>query len=408
MIDKTFNNLVGIINNNDIANLRNYEENGMLDYKEGAPLLGDDKNKEEFAADVVSFANTAGGILIYGIREKNGVPEEIVPFSVDDLQKGIDTLKLKIDQILKSKITPELYGCKIESINQGEKFVLIIKISKSFNAPHAVVKSSGECRFYGRRQAGKKEIYSYNEIKNAFTLNESLNEKIRKFRHFRTNQIINNETPLPLNNNPKIILHLTPLSAFSENKAYDIEQFYNNRVHFPAIAEACTVRPHVKQPNTQRRNLEGILFHYSCDKNNSYQHYIQVYRNGIVESVDGAILEIRENQKIILGGLYEKQLIFALANYIEAYKLLGVDPPIVLALTFTDVKNYYMYIDYQKYPYDRSEPILSDELILPEIIMTNLNEPPEKILKPIFDLVWNACGFAKSLNYDEQNNFLFN
>ena len=43
-----------------------------------------------------------------------------------------------------------------------------------------------------------------------------------------------------------------------------------------------------------------------------------------------------------------------------------------------------------------------DILQLPEAIVETYDARPEIILKPAFDAIWNACGFAKSLNYDEK------
>jgi hypothetical protein len=42
-----------------------------------------------------------------------------------------------------------------------------------------------------------------------------------------------------------------------------------------------------------------------------------------------------------------------------------------------------------------------DILLLPEVIIENYTDKVENILKPIFDTVWNACGFNGSSNYDE-------
>ena len=44
-----------------------------LDYKRQLPGNSDD-DKREFLADVSSFANAAGGDILFGISEDNGVP----------------------------------------------------------------------------------------------------------------------------------------------------------------------------------------------------------------------------------------------------------------------------------------------------------------------------------------------
>ena len=45
------------------------EENAELEYKAAAALLRDDKKITEATKDVSAFANSNGGILIYGIKK---------------------------------------------------------------------------------------------------------------------------------------------------------------------------------------------------------------------------------------------------------------------------------------------------------------------------------------------------
>lgn len=44
-----------------------------------------------------------------------------------------------------------------------------------------------------------------------------------------------------------------------------------------------------------------------------------------------------------------------------------------------------------------------DILNLPEIIIEKQDLDVERLLHPIFNMIWNACGYEKSLNYDDNN-----
>lgn len=46
-----------------------------------------------------------------------------------------------------------------------------------------------------------------------------------------------------------------------------------------------------------------------------------------------------------------------------------------------------------------------DILQLPEMIIETYDTKPQEILRPMFDKIWNACGFARSLNFDESGNW---
>ena len=51
-------------------------------------------------------------------------------------------------------------------------------------------------------------------------------------------------------------------------------------------------------------------------------------------------------------------------------------------------------------------PIDSDSLVLPEVIVDSFVTSPNHILKPMFDLIWNACGLPSSTNFDHNGNWV--
>lgn len=59
------------------------QESLTLEYKAADALARTDANKREITKDVSAFANSAGGIILYGIREhqapKKHLPEKSIP-----------------------------------------------------------------------------------------------------------------------------------------------------------------------------------------------------------------------------------------------------------------------------------------------------------------------------------------
>jgi predicted HTH transcriptional regulator len=55
------------------------KESISLDYKRCASLfpINDDRKKNEISKDVSAFANSAGGTIVYGIIEREHLPEDI-------------------------------------------------------------------------------------------------------------------------------------------------------------------------------------------------------------------------------------------------------------------------------------------------------------------------------------------
>ncbi len=85
-----FNKPLAEIKESDLQTLidNKVSERKIIEYKRDLP--GEKyKDRKEFLADVSSFANTAGGYLIYGIATKQGVPIELYGVeiaSIDDFK----------------------------------------------------------------------------------------------------------------------------------------------------------------------------------------------------------------------------------------------------------------------------------------------------------------------------------
>lgn len=128
----------------DIENLikNEVEENIHLDYKAAGALSKDDGKKREITKDVSAFANSDGGIIVYGVSEKENKPIEISPidgktFSKEWLENVIQSIQPRIEDI-------KIYPIRVEKdIN---KSIYVVKIPRSENAPHMAL----DHRYYRR------------------------------------------------------------------------------------------------------------------------------------------------------------------------------------------------------------------------------------------------------------------
>lgn len=77
----------------------------------------------------------------------------------------------------------------------------------------------------------------------------------------------------------------------------------------------------------------------------------------------------------------------------------------VVALTLLKTCGLRMGVDSLGFP-EPGPPITSDTIVLPETVVEVLSTPPGRILKPLFDLIWNACGFRSSRNFDSEGNWV--
>lgn len=108
------------------------EENIHLDYKRDGALSKDDKKKAEITKDVSAFANSDGGIIVYGLAESDHKPQSItyidgLVYTKEWLENIVNTIQPRIDGV---KIYP------VRKDNDLKQSLYIVKIPRSSQAPH--------------------------------------------------------------------------------------------------------------------------------------------------------------------------------------------------------------------------------------------------------------------------------
>jgi hypothetical protein len=361
------------------------EEGRSIDYKRETPGSSDG-DKKEFLADASSFANSGGGDLVFGMEEVSGLPTNLAGLASEDLDFEIR----RLDSILAAGLSPRArYATKIITLATGRRS-LVLRVERSWIGPHRVV-FQGHDKFYGRNSAGKYPL-DVNELRAAFTLSSSAIERIRAFRTDRIIALNKNETPIPFVDAPKLVLHCIPLESFADETRRDV---------LPLLDNPLQMMPMGASSWNTRLNLEGVLAFSYREPCNAYT---QVYRNGVLEAVQGRILAQQyEGRPTIPSIAYERTIYEYLPGCIQLLSVIGVSMPIMVALTLIGVKGLYMGI--ASAWGETGYPINSDTLVLPESIIQAPSTPTSKILKPIFDLIWNACGFRGSTNFDENGDW---
>ena len=88
-------------------------ESLTLDYKASSVLGKDSKQRDELCKDVTAFANSAGGQIVYAMKEDKNLPTEL-----DD---GADASITKewIEQVIDSRVQPRIEGLIITPIQLG-------------------------------------------------------------------------------------------------------------------------------------------------------------------------------------------------------------------------------------------------------------------------------------------------
>lgn len=360
------------------------KEDRHLEFKR-AWMLADDKGKCEFLKAVSAFANSRGGDLVLGMRSDNGVAVELTPLDLDNP----DQARIQIRDLIRAHIRPPLGGVQVEHVLlTGGKHVTIVRTPKSWAGPH-MLNYGGERRFYIRDDAGKRAM-EFEEVEGSFLTRESIGARLRNFRMERCAAILNDETPRPLTHVSRIVVHVLPLGMFGHPHRLAPDGLFGNCLELRLITDGDA---------SMAFDLDGLLF-YQPPRESRAVGYAQVLRNGAIEAVDCHLLSgawrYNPAEDPRIPGNYERRLVAAIDGFLKYAASVGVEYPFAVFLTLLNVRGYRMGARAEA---NDAHAISRDHLFLPELV---LNTPPDSVSRamlPVFNMVWNACGYALSQNF---------
>jgi len=377
----------------DIVSLKvNQVREGLqIEYKQALPD-GRPESKRNVLESVSSFANASGGDILFGVtadRDADGKTTGLAGEFCGVGEVNQDQEQQRILNAARDALDPSVSGIRFGWISvEGDKVVLIARVLRSWIGPHMVKES---CRFYSRNSSGKYPL-GVQEIRQAFVRSEITSDRLRRLRAERLANIVAGETPVALIDGPKVILHLVPLSALDLEGRVDLDKAYD---------EAGLLMPIGGAGELPRYNFDGLLVVGSRSSGDAYAGYTQLFRTGAIESVSAQPFDV--GRQCIASTTLEEGVVQTLHRYVSLEQGLAVVSPFVFMLSLVGVKAYWLAV---KRPYDR-KAIEKDSLAIPEAL---IEDPPTSLtaldvarwLRSSFDVLWNACGYPGSLNYDEQ------
>ncbi len=370
-------------------------ERKTLEYKEALPGR-DDKAKKEFLADVSSFANAAGGHIIYGIKEENGEPAQLCGLG----EINVDDEKQLLENLMRDCLRPRIPRVDILPVGLTTGGVaIVISIRTSWALPH-VVSYRKQWRFYSRNSVGKYPL-DVQELRSLFALSETRAEWIRNFRAERLARIVGHEPPVPLPEGAKLIVHLVPFSAPNLATKFDV-----------TLAKRCRSKPRPIDARgygpSHRYNFDGCLLYCETSNVPYVKSYLQFFRNGALEATTVSGLSYKPNDATPKF-TFEDSLLERLPDYLEFMKEACMELPIALMVSLLGIRGYDVEVgrhkDTRRIP-DELRGVERNDLILPEILIDSWETCAEDILRPVLDTIWSACGFPRCLLYDEHGNWL--
>ena len=360
-------------------------ESRSLDFK--AEAIGRvDRDKREFLADVCAFANASGGDLILGVKEKDGVADEVCGIEVDNP----DEEKLRLINIIRDGLEPRISISSLDTtwLSMGEKRgVLVLRVHRSWSAPHRVT-FLRDMNFYVRNAAGKNPM-SVDELRQSFNSSRDFVERLRGFRAERIQAILDKDLPFQLRDGAKLVLHIVPLSTVADPLDLQFEQ------GAPGI-----VPPLLTASYSWLPAIEGYITYTTPEPSRSYS---MMFRNGAVEGVAG-IDPNRSGTEVSLHAI-ERLVLIGWKTFRDFAKALGVQPPVYVFATLLSVRG--LMPAASSHGFETPTAARKDVLVLPPVVIgvDQFASPPEKLFKRLFDTAANAFGLSGSRNYNAKGEY---
>jgi hypothetical protein len=365
-------------------------EGRRLDFKRDLEL-SKDEHKRELARDVSAFANGAGGDLVYGIEEEKGVATSIVGVDCPNF----DHTKLRFEAILADNLEPRVHGVAFHKVEGGfpRGPVIIVRIPKSWNAPHMVTSTSSV--FWTRNNSGRQAL-DVHEIRSAFLAGAEIATRVRRFRDERIGKILAAETPVPLRVGLEaiVLVHVVPLAT--EPVVFDLHKIEGT----PGM-----LRPPGASGYSDRFNLDGFVT-YAGPSTGEQRCYCQAFRDGRIESVStGFQYPGKEGGPRELYALaLEADVVKSLDTYLKVLAAHGSEGPVSVMLSVLGVKGSRIKSGddgWRAAPWEENVTIDRDILILPDVVVERLPADPRAFMRDVFHSLWQSSGYKRSLGYSE-------
>jgi len=366
-------------------------EDIRLEYKRSLPGEDDGTKKtsenaskksamHEFVKDVTAFANSLGGIIVYGVEEdkkERGVPSKI--YGIGDVQK--DELERKLVQTIRSHTSPSIGNLEFHFLPKDEPRVMILGIQRSPFGPHMA--EMDEYRFWVRTVSGNSRM-DVAEIRRAFLDSEEWGRKTERFRAERVTDVWYNGSIPSLVRQQGLFLHALPVGEReplrdlrTANKALNV------------VAHMVNASPRATYHADGIRRWSGTG---ECSK------YLQLFRNGGIEffsQMDYLPLPTAGQSSVALDGadVWYKCALFLHGVSVFA-DICPLESPFQFLISVVGCQGWHVRVEgvypSDHYTFDR------DEVMLPPVLIDEFPINLEAIFGDAMNFFWQASGWPDS------------
>lgn len=385
----------------DIAALkeRGIREDQTLDFKKDLELSSE-KGKFELLKDVSALANSAGGVLVYGVAEGDGEDAGRI-VDLPGLAIDVDATQNKIDQLLHDGLDERIPGVLHRAIpREDKKHYLIIRVPPSLLAPHMVRIDFPRVRFYQRGTTTNQPMNA-RQIKElslraatAFDRAKSLIKE--RVQLAEANGLQRKALKLAASQREgpdQALLHVVPL--FGPLDALDF-------IPSPMV-ERMKMVPAFGRNDTSwtepRFALEGLYSELKAGPE-IIAHNLFL-RNGAIEFQQYDILETQASTgRLVFRARSIEEEVIAAIKQVQALTEAGViQLPVLVSLTLVGIQGSVLYAGRSHEHFSFRPPAVPFTIAIDPILVTDWSSDPGKEMKRVFDMMWQAWGWPASASY---------
>lgn len=203
---------------------------------------------------------------------------------------------------------------------------------------------------------------------------------------------------LPIIEGPRLFWHIVSVSPESPAIDWSNQQLTEAVRYLPLF-------PGGRTPSYSRINTDGYLSYRTVgNKIDRFTSYYQVFWDGCIEVCDTTLLapfqmNDREVRQVHLDS-FETHFFNGLKTALQFYDRMNQLYPVRVYIALTGVKGFAA-IPSRRFFLDEAHLIDRNQITFEPVLMSDRDADIGKTLQPLFNQLWNAGGYARSLSYDE-------
>lgn len=378
------------------------QEGQHLDFKRD-PYSPDGKGSGAIAIDVCAFANAEGGDIVVGIgKEKSGAPYTVKPIEGDP-----DHLLVQFQQAIDSGVTPRIQGLSFKSVQYDGGWIIVIRVPRSWQAPHARVIDQKKFVFHIRRQANNSEL-RYDEVQRFFMRGLEIEDRVATFFDKRLSALDSGhryyKASRPSSLYGGLVVHIAQATTGTSANPIDVGRAREKGDAFrpPMLGELYGGGGYYSFST-----LEGRLFYYHekiAETDGAYA-YTQVFRDGSIETIVNHVVNRAYDDTTIDGRKVYELCLISLWNMLNGLRFCGATYPLFVKMSLLDVAGTKLNVGPESTERLHSDMVCERPLVsLPNIVFERdltHDEFQEKFTK-YMSILWNAFGYDRCEYNDEQ------